>query len=167
MPTTTLHVPAMSCEHCRDVIQKAVARLPGHQVTSFDPAHRLIHVSADRDIRTEDLRRVLEEAGYPAEYPAAESMTGLAEDDEAAEQVLGAPSTLAASGEPAELYGGARPTDLPASATPADLYGGEQGVPPSAEASPAALYGAETPAIDWEGEPMPEAGAWGNEDQAA
>lgn len=168
MPQTTLHLPAMSCAHCQGVIEKAVAGVPGHRVTSFDPVQRLIHVTADRDVRHEDLRRVLEEAGYPAEHPAAEATSRLMADDASVDQVLGSPSALAASGDPAELYGGPQPADLPESARPADQYGGEEPAPLAPEATPAALYGGETPAADWTGAPAEDSSGWARpEDEAA
>lgn len=69
MPETTLTIPAIHCEHCVQSIEKALAALPGTEVTAADPATKQVHVRFDASVVSlEQIREALDQIGFsPAE----------------------------------------------------------------------------------------------------
>lgn len=62
--STTFSIEGMTCGHCEAAVVKAVKSLPNvKEATAFHKDKKLI-VTHDGDLRQEDVRRVVQEAGY-------------------------------------------------------------------------------------------------------
>lgn len=66
MDTINLTVPAISCEHCKNTIEREVGELRGVQAVAVDVASKHVSVAFDSTVlaRT-DIVRKLDEEGYP------------------------------------------------------------------------------------------------------
>ncbi len=67
MATQTLHVPAVSCQHCVRRITQALTALPGVQAVQVDLASKQVRVDYEGADTPERVRSALEEIGYPAD----------------------------------------------------------------------------------------------------
>lgn len=63
-----LIAPAMSCNHCKMTIEKAVNALEGISSVNADPATKKVVVEFDESSTTiHDIKKAIEDAGYEAE----------------------------------------------------------------------------------------------------
>ena len=62
--TTTLNVPAISCQHCVNAITKEVSQLPGVKNVAVDLASKRVSVDASEQVSTEQIVEAINEAGY-------------------------------------------------------------------------------------------------------
>ncbi len=60
---TTLHIPDMSCGHCKATIETAIKALDSSAQLSFNMETR--HVQISSQVQTETLIAALAKAGYP------------------------------------------------------------------------------------------------------
>ncbi|NLE21625.1 MAG: copper ion binding protein [Actinobacteria bacterium] len=61
-----LNVPAVSCNHCKMAIEKAVGGLDGVDVVDVDVAGKSVSVDFDADaVSLETIEQAVEEEGYP------------------------------------------------------------------------------------------------------
>ncbi len=68
MITRELITPAMSCNHCKMTIEKAVNALEGISSVYADPATKKVVVEFDESLTTiNDIKKAIDEAGYEAE----------------------------------------------------------------------------------------------------
>lgn len=62
---TTLNVPGISCDHCKDTIEGAVGQLEGIETVQVDIEHRTVAVAFDdTEISLPQIVAALDEAGY-------------------------------------------------------------------------------------------------------
>ncbi|HEY3428987.1 MAG TPA: heavy-metal-associated domain-containing protein [Acidimicrobiia bacterium] len=62
---TTLNVPTISCDHCKDTIEGAVGRLEGIETVQVDVEQRIVAVAFDDTaISLPQIVAALDEAGY-------------------------------------------------------------------------------------------------------
>lgn len=64
MPETTLHIPDMSCGHCRASITEALTPLPGVEAIRFDAEARRATITGSAE--TPALIAELDAIGFPA-----------------------------------------------------------------------------------------------------
>ncbi len=68
MQQTTLTAPKISCGHCKMAVESAAGQLPGVTSVTADPETKKIELTWDESlVSLEDIRRAIEEAGYPTE----------------------------------------------------------------------------------------------------
>lgn len=74
MPTRiTLSVPAVSCAHCQQAIEAALAALPGVRTARVDLQAKTVTVVYDAPAARADIDVAIEEAGYEVAGPAQTS----------------------------------------------------------------------------------------------
>jgi copper chaperone len=62
---TTLNVPSISCDHCKDTIEGAVGQLEGIETVQVDVAQRTVAVAFDEtEISLPQIVAAIDEAGY-------------------------------------------------------------------------------------------------------
>ncbi|HJQ94506.1 MAG TPA: heavy-metal-associated domain-containing protein [Acidimicrobiia bacterium] len=62
---TTLNVPTISCDHCKDTIEGAVGKLEGIETVQVDVEQRIVAVAFDDTaISLPQIVSALDEAGY-------------------------------------------------------------------------------------------------------
>jgi len=65
MTEKTFNVPDMSCGHCKAAVEGGLKQLPGVEKANADIGRGAVEVSyEDGTVSTEDLKGVIEEAGY-------------------------------------------------------------------------------------------------------
>lgn len=65
MTTTTLTVPEISCGHCKESIEGAVASLPGVDSVTVDIEPRTVHLSFDASVvGLTEITAAIEAIGY-------------------------------------------------------------------------------------------------------
>ena len=68
MSEVKLNVPKMSCAHCKATIENTGNALTGVDSISADPETKEVDIVFDEGrVSLEEIRKALEEAGYPAE----------------------------------------------------------------------------------------------------
>jgi copper chaperone CopZ len=67
MTTITLKAPAISCGHCVNTIQSEMKELAGVQTVAADQNTKLVTIGFDSPATQEQIEKLLEEIGYPAE----------------------------------------------------------------------------------------------------
>ena len=68
MKNVTLTAPKMSCGHCKVAIENAGSALAGVSSIDADPESKKVEVSYDDGVITlEEIRKAIEEAGYPTD----------------------------------------------------------------------------------------------------
>lgn len=67
MTTITLKAPAISCGHCVHTIQSEVKELAGVQDVSANQESKLVTIAFSTPATQEQIEKLLEEIGYPAE----------------------------------------------------------------------------------------------------
>ena len=67
MPSKTLHVPDISCQHCVNNIKNELAEMPGITSVSGDAAEKNIVIKWQEPASLSDILSVLEDIGYPAD----------------------------------------------------------------------------------------------------
>jgi copper chaperone CopZ len=65
MPEVTLHIEGMSCNHCLNAVQAALAAVPGATIKSVQIGRATVEVSADGPTG-DQLEAAVSEAGYRA-----------------------------------------------------------------------------------------------------
>jgi len=60
----TLHIPDMSCGHCRDTVEKTIKALDADARIKFDMDAR--NIELDSQMESTDVQVALAEVGYPA-----------------------------------------------------------------------------------------------------
>jgi copper chaperone len=61
---TTYTVSGMTCEHCVRSVTEEVGRIPGVDRVDVDLPTGSVTVSSSSELRTEDMRAAIDEAGY-------------------------------------------------------------------------------------------------------
>lgn len=72
MATTVLSVPEISCDHCRESIEGALAPLDGVDEVEVDVPGRFVRVEHEEDLAVRVLVATIEDQGY--EVPEQEAL---------------------------------------------------------------------------------------------
>ncbi|TNC28459.1 heavy-metal-associated domain-containing protein [Amycolatopsis alkalitolerans] len=64
MTETTYTVTGMTCEHCVNAVSEEVGQIEGVESVSVDLPTGLVTVVSLRELRDEDVRAAVDEAGY-------------------------------------------------------------------------------------------------------
>ncbi len=65
MPKQILTVEGMSCNHCKEAVEKAVRALPGVTVAAVDLAAKKLEVEYDETVTSlEQLKAAVDDAGF-------------------------------------------------------------------------------------------------------
>ena len=64
MTTSTYTVTGMTCEHCVGAVRGELSRLPGVTDVAVDLSTGQVTVSSDGPLSTDDVRAMVDEAGY-------------------------------------------------------------------------------------------------------
>ena len=64
MPTTTLKIQGMTCQHCVQTVQKALASLPGVTKAEVDLSAKQAVVQSDGPLDVQAASQAVEEEGY-------------------------------------------------------------------------------------------------------
>lgn len=64
MTTSTYTVTGMTCAHCVGAVREEVGRIPGVTDVAVDLASGLVTITSERSVDTEDVRAMVDEAGY-------------------------------------------------------------------------------------------------------
>ncbi|HEY7592661.1 MAG TPA: heavy metal-associated domain-containing protein [Actinophytocola sp.] len=64
MTTSTYTVTGMTCAHCVGAVREEVGRIPGVTDVAVDLASGLVTITSERPVDTEDVRAMVDEAGY-------------------------------------------------------------------------------------------------------
>ncbi len=67
MPTQTLHIPDISCNHCVSNIKNELGEMPGVTSVNGDANAKTITISWQQPAGLNDILTVLEDIGYPAD----------------------------------------------------------------------------------------------------
>jgi len=68
MQQATLTAPKMSCGHCKMAIENAAKSLAGVNSINAEPESKRVDVTFDDEVVSlEEIRKAIEEAGYPTE----------------------------------------------------------------------------------------------------
>jgi copper chaperone CopZ len=62
--TSTYTVTGMTCAHCVGAVREEVGRIPGVTDVAVDLASGLVTITSERSVDTEDVRAMVDEAGY-------------------------------------------------------------------------------------------------------
>jgi copper chaperone CopZ len=62
--TSTYTVTGMTCAHCVGAVREEVGRIPGVTDVAVDLASGLVTITSERPVDTEDVRAMVDEAGY-------------------------------------------------------------------------------------------------------
>lgn len=64
MTTSTYTVTGMTCAHCVGAVREEVGRIPGVTDVAVDLASGLVTITSERPVDDEDVRAMVDEAGY-------------------------------------------------------------------------------------------------------
>jgi copper chaperone CopZ len=67
MQSKTVHVPAISCQHCVHTIQTELKEVAGVQTVQADAQTKQVSLQWDSPATWESLSALLSELGYPAQ----------------------------------------------------------------------------------------------------
>jgi copper chaperone CopZ len=69
MPTTTLKIEGMTCDHCVHSVQTALSSLPGVKKAEVNLAQKQAMVQSDGPLDLSAAIKAVEEEGYQAHVP--------------------------------------------------------------------------------------------------
>ncbi|WP_049561889.1 heavy-metal-associated domain-containing protein [Nonomuraea sp. SBT364] len=64
MTTSVYTVTGMACGHCADAVTEELERVAGITAVAVDVEHDTVTVTSDRPLDADEVRAVVEEAGY-------------------------------------------------------------------------------------------------------